>query len=67
LKNLDYFSLYGLGVGGWFLMVPLLLADFFGVERIGASYGLARLFQSLSNLMGPIVAGLIRDQTGSFK
>lgn len=61
------FSLYGLGVGGWFLMVPLLLADFFGVERIGASYGLARLFQSLSNLLGPIIAGVIRDHTGSFR
>ena len=60
-------SCYGLGVGGWFLMVPVLLADFFGVERIGASYGLARLFQSTSNLLGPILAGLIRDQTGSFR
>ncbi len=60
-------SFYGLGVGGWFLMVPVLLADFFGVEKIGASYGLARLFQSTSNLAGPILAGLIRDQTGSFR
>lgn len=60
-------SLYGFGVGGWFLMVPVLLADFFGVEKIGASYGLARLFQSVSNLAGPILAGLIRDQTGSFR
>ena len=60
-------SFYGLGAGGWFLMVPVLLADSFGVEKIGASYGLVRLFQSSSNLLGPVIAGIIRDQTGSFR
>ena len=58
--------LYGLGSGAWFLMVPLLLADYLGVERIGASYGLIRLFQAVSNLVGPIVGGVLSDQTGSF-
>ena len=59
-------AFYGLGVGSWFLMVPLLLADFFGVENIGSSYGLMRLFQSMSNLCGPLAAGVIKDATGSF-
>ena len=58
--------LYGLGSGAWFLMVPLLLADYLGVERIGASYGLIRLFQAASNLIGPIVGGVLSDKTGSF-
>ena len=39
-------SFYGVGTGGWFLMVPLLLAEHLGVENIASSYGLARLFQS---------------------
>ena len=59
-------SCYGVGVGSWFLMVPLLLADFFGVENIGSSYGLMRLFQSGSNICGPLAAGFIKDSTGSF-
>ena len=59
-------AFYGIGVGSWFLMVPLLLADFFGVENIGSSYGLMRLFQSMSNLCGPLAAGVIKDATGSF-
>ena len=59
-------SCYGIGIGSWFLMVPLLLADFFGVENIGSSYGLLRLFQSVSNICGPLAAGLIKDATGSF-
>ena len=58
--------IYGLGSGCWFLMVPLLLAEFLGVERIGSSYGLVRLFQAGTNLTGPLIAGVIRDTTGSF-
>lgn len=58
--------LYGLGSGAWFLMVPLLLAEYLGVERIGSSYGLIRLFQAMSNLVGPIVGGGLSDYTGSF-
>ena len=58
--------LYGVGFGSWLLMIPLLLAEYFGVEKIGSSYGLLRLFQSISNLFGPLAAGIIKDSTGSF-
>lgn len=58
--------IYGLGSGGWFLMVPLLLADYLTVERIGSSYGLVRLFQAMSNLIGPVLGGVLSDYTGSF-
>jgi hypothetical protein len=50
-------SFYGIGTGSWFLMVPLLLAEYLGVERIGSSYGLVRLFQSVTNLSGILYAG----------
>ena len=56
---------YGLGTGGWFLMVPLLLAENLGVENIASSYGLARLFQSITNFCGPILAGFLMDLTGN--
>ena len=46
---------YGLGSGGWFLMVPLLLAENLGVENIASSYGLVRLFQSITKFCGPII------------
>ena len=58
--------MYGIGFGSWLLMVPLLLAEYFGVEQIGSSYGLLRLFQSMSNFCGPLAAGIIKDSTGSF-
>ena len=45
-------------------MVPLLLAENLGVENIASSYGLARLFQSVTNFSGPILAGVFMDMTG---
>lgn len=36
------------------------------MERIGSSYGLIRLFQAVSNLIGPVIGGVLSDQTGSF-
>ena len=51
--------IYGLGTGCWFLMVPVLLTEFFGVDKLGSCYGLVRLMQAASNLAGPLIAGAI--------
>ena len=61
---LIYLALYGIGSGVWFLMVPLLLAEYLGVEKIGSSYGMVRLFQAVTNVMGPIVAGYLYGTLG---
>uniref|UniRef100_A0A182U981 Major facilitator superfamily (MFS) profile domain-containing protein n=1 Tax=Anopheles melas TaxID=34690 RepID=A0A182U981_9DIPT len=47
---------YGLCLGSWYLLVPVLLADLFGTERISSSYGLVRMFQSL-----------LRDLSGGYE
>ncbi|KAJ0184369.1 hypothetical protein K1T71_000792 [Dendrolimus kikuchii] len=57
---------YGLCLGCWFLLVPVLLADAFGTARIASSYGLVRMFQSLAAVSVPPTAGLIRDVTGGY-
>lgn len=58
--------MYGLGTGCWFLMVPVLLTEYFGVDKLGSCYGLVRLMQAMSNLAGPLIAGAIIDSTGTF-
>ncbi len=55
---------FALGSGTWFLLVPLLLSDFLGVDRIGSSYGLVRFFQAWTNLCGPILGGFLWEKTG---
>ncbi len=57
-------GMYGLGSGVWFLMVPLLLSEHLGVERIAAAYGLVRFFQAGANLSGPLVGGQLWELTG---
>ncbi|XP_073966655.1 monocarboxylic acid transporter silnoon [Choristoneura fumiferana] len=57
---------YGLCLGCWFLLVPVLLADSFGTARIASSYGLVRMFQSLAAISVPPTAGLVRDVTGGY-
>lgn len=48
---------YGLCLGCWFLLVPVLLTDLFGTERISSSYGLVRMFQSIGAITVPPLAG----------
>ncbi|KAI5636793.1 major facilitator superfamily domain-containing protein [Phthorimaea operculella] len=57
---------YGLCLGCWFLLVPVLLADAFGTARIASSYGLVRMFQSIAAVSVPPTAGLLRDVTGGY-
>ncbi|XP_031616386.1 monocarboxylate transporter 12 isoform X2 [Contarinia nasturtii] len=57
---------YGLCLGCWYLLVPVLLADLFGTERISSSYGLVRMFQSVGAISVPPLAGYLKDLTGGY-
>uniref|UniRef100_A0A8D8G773 Monocarboxylate transporter 12 n=1 Tax=Culex pipiens TaxID=7175 RepID=A0A8D8G773_CULPI len=48
---------YGLCLGSWYLLMPVLLADLFGTDRISSSYGLVRMFQSIGAISVPPLAG----------
>lgn len=58
---------YGLCLGCWYLLVPVLLADLFGTERISSSYGLTRMFQSVGAISVPPLAGFLRDLTDGYE
>ncbi|KAL6436591.1 hypothetical protein ACFW04_004808 [Cataglyphis niger] len=59
-------GMYGLCLGCWFLLVPVLLADQYGTDKISSSYGLVRMFQSFGAISIPPLAGYLRDVTGSY-
>lgn len=52
-------GIYGLCLGCWFLLVPVLLADQYGTDKISSSYGLVRMFQSIGAISIPPLAGNI--------
>ncbi|XP_044741742.1 monocarboxylate transporter 12 [Chrysoperla carnea] len=60
-------GMYGLCLGCWFLLVPVLLADQYGTEKISSSYGLVRMFQSVGAISVPPLAGYMRDVTGGYE
>ena len=60
-------SVFAVGTGTWWLMIPLLLTEHLGVDRIGASYGMVRFFQAGANLLGPILSGYLWEASGTLE
>lgn len=60
-------AVYGFCLGSWYVLMPVLLADIFGTDRISSSYGLVRMFQSIGAISVPPLAGFLRDLSGSYE
>ena len=59
-------AVVGATAGGFFLMWPLVLANYFGREHIGAIRGMSRPFLILSTTGGPIMVASLWDRTGNY-
>jgi MFS family permease len=57
----------GLGYGIRIALTPVVLIEFFGLGNLGAMLGVFLTASSISAICGPLVAGLIIDQTGSYQ
>ena len=58
--------LFGAGVGGILTMPPVALANYFGRTHFGAIRGMALPAQVGGQAVGPLLAGLLHDLTGSY-
>jgi len=62
-----YAFFQGLTLGGQFILQPLMIANYFGRQHLGAVRGVMRPFITFSGAIGPVfVAGLF-DATGTYK
>ena len=57
---------FGLTMGGSFLLRPLIVANYFGRQHIGAITGYMRPFQGLTTAIGPPLVALAYDALGSY-
>ena len=57
---------FGIGLGGDYMIIPLMAAELFGVKVMGRVMGLVLIVDGLGEAFGPILAGGIRDKTGSY-
>ncbi len=56
----------GAAYGGMVALAPAVIAELFGVQRMGAVLGTLYTSSSISALVGPPLAGLVIDRSGSY-
>ncbi len=62
-----YAFFFGFGYGSIAPMMPILLADRFGSEVLGTTYGVLTFFAAgIGGSAGPLLCGLIYDRYGSY-
>ena len=59
-------AVFGFGIGGLFMLPPVVWADYFGRRSYGAIRGVALTFQVLAQAAGPLLSGVLRDATGTY-
>jgi OFA family oxalate/formate antiporter-like MFS transporter len=52
--------------GGGFAVMPSFNADYFGTKFLGQNYGYILTAWGVGGLVGPYIAGAVKDRTGSF-
>jgi MFS family permease len=57
----------GMMLSGYPPLQILLWPEFFGRTHIGSIVGLTQFFVTLAGAVGPVIAGVVFDQTGSYK
>ncbi|MEM7405488.1 MAG: MFS transporter [Pseudomonadota bacterium] len=57
---------YGIGHGGLFTVVSPTVAEYFGMRAHGALFGIVLFCGTLGASMGPLAAGRLFDETGSY-
>lgn len=58
--------LYAVSQGGLASIPQSLLADYFGRRAFGLIHGFRSMVQTVGSVLGPVLAGYIYDQTGSY-
>ncbi len=58
--------LAGIGYGALLSVFPSLTADYYGIKNYGSNFGVVYLAWGASGFMGPVMASVIFDATGSF-
>jgi sugar phosphate permease len=58
--------LFGMALGGDYMIIPLMAAELFGVKVMGRVMGIVISADGLGEAFGPMLAGRLRDVTGSY-
>lgn len=57
---------FGIGLGGDYMIIPLMTAEIFGVEILGRLMGVILTADGVAEAVSPWLVGRLRDTTGSY-
>jgi sugar phosphate permease len=58
--------LFGIGLGGDYMIIPLMAADLFGVATLGRLLGIVLTADGVGEAAAPMLVARIRDASGSY-
>lgn len=58
--------IFGMGLGGDYMIIPLMAAELFGVKLMGRIMGLVLTADGLAEALAPMFVGWLHDRTGSY-
>jgi sugar phosphate permease len=59
--------IFGLGLGGEYMIIPLMAAELFGVRVLGRLLGVILTADGVAEATAPMLIGYLRDTTGSYQ
>ena len=59
-------ALFGVSIGNVLMLLPVVLADAFGVRHFGRIYSVSQMVTTLGVAVGPLLLGLIHDLAGGY-
>lgn len=61
-----YAASFGLFIGVYICLTPVVLVDLLGLENLSNSFGLVLLYQGIGAVIGPPMAGAVYDETNDY-
>jgi MFS family permease len=59
-------AIFGLGLGGEYMIIPLMAAELFGVRVLGRAMGIILTADGVAEAAAPYLVGRMRDVSGSY-
>jgi sugar phosphate permease len=59
-------AIFGLGLGGEYLIIPLMAGELFGIGVLGRVMGIVLTADGVAEATAPTLVGYLRDRTGSY-
>jgi MFS family permease len=60
-------AVFGIGLGGEYLIIPLMAAELFGVKVLGRLMGVVLTADGVAEAVSPMLIGYLRDRAGSYQ